>query len=205
VPRHFNQLFICRLTWRYELRQTMVHFNLPIILLASALLVGCSAAGVIHSNDPSVKISQAYELKSQSRPIPAQKLLQEALVIYKAENNKEGEARVYLGLGDLYKSQSYQSQAETFKRWNEYQSYSDAAKYYLKAGVIYEGNLDYWSLSRTYSAAGDAHILNGEVKDSCNLYEKVEETFIKHKSTFSESQITFTQKLLKEFHSAVEC
>ncbi|MFT4673074.1 MAG: tetratricopeptide (TPR) repeat protein [Pseudohongiellaceae bacterium] len=183
----------------------MVHFNLPIIFLSSLLLLGCSSAGVIHSNDPSVKISQAYQLKSQSRPIPAQKLLQEALVIYQAENNKQGEARAYLGLGDLYKSQSYQSQADIFKRWNEYQSYADAASYYLKAGNIYEEKLDYWSLSRTYSAAGDANILDGRVKESCELYVKVEETFNVHKSTFTESQVTFTQKLLKEFHSAVEC
>lgn len=183
----------------------MVHFNLLIIFLSSLLLLGCSSAGVIHSNDPSVKISQAYQLKSQSRPIPAQKLLQEALVIYQAENNKQGEARAYLGLGDLYKSQSYQSQADIFKKWNEYQSYADAASYYLKAGNIYEEKLDYWSLSRTYSAAGDAHILDGRVKESCELYVKVGEIFNVHKSTFTESQVTFTQKLLKEFNSAVEC
>ncbi len=183
----------------------MLHYKSSIIFLFTASLVGCSAAGVISSNDPSTKISQAYELKSMSRPIPAQKLLQEALVIYKNEMNKQGEANVYLGFGDLYKSESYQSQAAIFKGWGEYQSYANAADYYLKAGVIFKEQLDYWSLSRVYGAAGDAYMLGGDFNESCNLYGKVEETFNAHQSAFTSEQIEFTQRLLRDFHSSVEC
>ena len=183
----------------------MLHYKSSIIFLLASSLLGCSAAGVMSTNDPSTKISQAYELKSMSRPIPAQKLLQEALVIYKSEMNKQGEANVYLGFGDLYKSESYQSQAEIFKGWGEYQSYANAANYYLKAGAIFKEKMDYWSLSRVYGAAGDAYILGGDINKSCKLYSKVEETFNAHQSTFTSEQIEFTERLLRDFHLSFEC
>lgn len=114
----------------------MIYQGLIISALAIVML-GCAAAGVPKTNNPAEKISYAYQLKNANRPVPAQTLLNEALTIYEKNNDVQGLANTYLAFGNLYKSPSYQNMAVVFKRWNEYKSYVDAAKYFDLASKHY--------------------------------------------------------------------
>jgi hypothetical protein len=54
------------------------------LLAIPAAVVGCSAIGVPKSSDPATKLRQANELfVKQDRPLPAERLIQEALELYK--------------------------------------------------------------------------------------------------------------------------
>ena len=69
------------------------------------ILSGCSSAGVIYSSDPNVKMDQAIELKKLGRPIPAGKLMKEALVLFDNESNYEGARFATFQLAMLYESE----------------------------------------------------------------------------------------------------
>lgn len=61
------------------------------------LLAACAGVGVIESSDPYVKLDQAEYLFSRAgRPIPAEKLIFEAMAIFRDRND-------YRGLGHAYR------------------------------------------------------------------------------------------------------
>ena len=58
------------------------------VLLAS--LLGCAAVGVTSSDDPSTKLVDAGHLIDQGRPLPAERLIHEAIEIYRERDDPHG-------------------------------------------------------------------------------------------------------------------
>src|SRR3569832_1253737 len=84
---------------------------IPAFLLLVAL-AGCAAALVPETSDPARKLGWARELiNNQNRPIPAERLIKEALTIYQAEQNELGEADANRTLAEFYKSDAYANNA----------------------------------------------------------------------------------------------
>ena len=79
--------------------------KIPVILILASVLGGCSAAGVLNSSDPQVKMSQAMELLKYNRPIPAERLMKEALTLFEQQPSPEGARFATIQLALLYKSQ----------------------------------------------------------------------------------------------------
>lgn len=75
----------------------------PAALLAAALLGGCSAAGVVASSDPRVKVAQAEELQHQAHYGRAKQLLDDAYAIVQKQGDELGAAHVYRGYGIFYR------------------------------------------------------------------------------------------------------
>jgi tetratricopeptide (TPR) repeat protein len=70
-------------------------------------LSGCSAVGVVQTNDPAKKIEQAASLFSQQdRPLPAERLIQEAADIYRSTGNDVGLAEAYRTYAFFFRSQA---------------------------------------------------------------------------------------------------
>ena len=98
-----------------------------LIFLISSSLLGCSAAGVIHSSDPNVKMNQALELLKYGRQIPAEKLIKDALISFKESSDFEGGRYAAFQLGMLYANQGRITEACS--------NYASSNQYHVKAVV----------------------------------------------------------------------
>lgn len=169
-------------------------------LLSLAFLVGCTAAGVPATNNPQEKIAYAQQLKDMGRPIPAQKLLLESLSIYEKSNDFSGLGSTYLALGNLYKSNSYQSNAEIFKKWNEYKSYKDSASFFERSAENFLKDGDFLMTGMAKTGVGDAYSLANEVESQCKAYAEAEE--LSKKVTSNAELLT---NRIQAFRNSVKC
>jgi tetratricopeptide (TPR) repeat protein len=72
------------------------------VLSTQLFLVGCAGVGIVATSDPQTKLSDAFHLyRIQNRPIPAQRLIFEAIGIYQSRNDVKGLADAYLLYGDF--------------------------------------------------------------------------------------------------------
>ena len=177
--------------------------KLTIISIISLFLLGCSAAGVPHTNDPAEKVNYAYQLKDLGRPIPAQDLLNEALHIYKSTNDRKGMARTNIALGDLYKSPSYRSNADIFKRWGEYKSYDDIPAYYETASRLYEeaGEVALAGVAKTSKGAVEYHALNN-IEMACKSFAEAKRFQLESKPS---PAVNTLNSMLEHFQSHKAC
>ena len=76
--------------------------NIIIISLVT-LVVGCAGIGVKNSPDPSKKVTYAYQAMYKGRFVPANRLLNEAIEIYKERKDNLGLAHAYIGFGVFHK------------------------------------------------------------------------------------------------------
>ncbi len=122
--------------------------QLPVKLLSVILcfnLFGCAAAMVPYSFDPERKLGWANVLlDEQDRPLPAERLIREAVDIYQSDNDE-------IGLGHAYRSYAYFFRSDSIYNWQDYfrehgfldktanidQRYDKSIEYYLKARAIF--------------------------------------------------------------------
>ena len=111
-----------------------------------SILVGCAGVGVVASSDPLTKLNDAQELyQRQDRPLPAERLIREALAIYKEQDDPHGLGNSYRQYGDFLRSPAV-SQWETVYRRDGFQDKSvtfdnrlvKASEYYSKALEYYQ-------------------------------------------------------------------
>lgn len=171
-----------------------------VTLLAAIILMGCTATGVPATSDPKEKLAYAQQLKELGRPIPAQKLLLESLAIYESSKDFSGLGSTYLALGNLYKSNSYQSNAEIFKKWNEYKSYKDSASYFELSAENFIKASDFLMAGMAKTGAGDAYNLANEAAPQCKAYAEAEELGKK-----ANSNIEVLTKRIQAFRNSVKC
>ena len=75
------------------------------LLAAAFLLSGCAGVGIISTSDPAMKLNDAETLfLRKNRPLPAENLIQEALVIYQERDDPHGLGNAHREYGDLLKS-----------------------------------------------------------------------------------------------------
>ncbi|MFS1526319.1 hypothetical protein ACL7TT_19850 [Microbulbifer sp. 2304DJ12-6] len=92
-----------------------------VLVIISAYILGCAAAGVPYTSDPTEKLQNAYYLmNNEGRALPAEKLGLEALSDFKKVNNTYGEAEAEHFLGTFYKSQVYRSYSDFYIKHGEY-------------------------------------------------------------------------------------
>lgn len=75
------------------------------LLAVAFLLSGCAGVGIVATSDPAVKLDDAEVLfQRKNRPLPAEQLIQEALVIYQKRDDPHGLGNAHREYGDLLKS-----------------------------------------------------------------------------------------------------
>jgi tetratricopeptide (TPR) repeat protein len=81
--------------------------NLAALLSSIAVLFGCAAAMVPETSDPARKLGWATVLlEQQDRPLPAERLIREAIEIYQSQNDDLGLAEGYRKYGIFFRSPS---------------------------------------------------------------------------------------------------
>ncbi len=148
--------------------------ELKILLISSLLLLllGCAAAGVPYTNDPTQKLVYAYSLMNQGRALPAERLGKEALDSFKEANNQFGEAEAHIFLGQLYKHNSYRAFSEHFKKNGDYDpTNGKSIAHTAQAIEIYEALENHMQLAKAKFALANTYISTKPEK-SCKLYDE---------------------------------
>jgi len=146
--------------------------NSMMATLMVVTLSGCAAMLVPSTNDPDQKIGWATVLlEEQRRPLPAEKLIIEAIQLYKEQNNEKGLAEAYRTYGFFFRSavvgespwrRSYEKYGFLDKTVKFESRYSKSIEYFMLADNIFErlGLLDrrsnlYFNMGMTYELAKD--------------------------------------------------
>ncbi len=136
------------------------------LVLATALLGACSGVGIVASSDPLVKLNDAEELfRRQDRPLAAERLILEAMEIYRMQGNARGLGNANREYADLLRSTAVSG------KWQKH--YQDHG--FLDRSVTYENRLE---KSTQYYEKALAHYTDAEKKarpseqwdDLSNLY-----------------------------------
>lgn len=84
----------------------LVRLYFVMILFCLSLFYGCSAMFVPMTRDPEQKVSQASHLIQVGRPLPAERLIREAIDIYKKNEDEKGLSQAYLAYGHFFSSKA---------------------------------------------------------------------------------------------------
>ena len=77
------------------------------LLVLSTALISCSAMGVPATSDPNKKLDYAYKLiQHQGRPLPAERLIREAIEIGSNEQNEKVLMKAYWTYGIFFRSKA---------------------------------------------------------------------------------------------------
>lgn len=157
------------------MKRTLIVLMLALI---AQFLGGCAAMLVPETADPMKKLAWAKELvENQDRPIPAERLIREALDIFESQNDMGGMAQAYRVYGLFFKAPSLQKW-ENFYRKNGFLEkeasfdarYKIALAYFEKSRDLYEKQQDFGALSNVFLQIGITHQLLAEVGHACRAF-----------------------------------
>jgi tetratricopeptide (TPR) repeat protein len=169
------------------------------VLSVLFFLAGCAGVGVVASSDPLTKLNDAeYLFMHEDRPLIAERLIREAIVIYQEQDDPQGLGNAHREYADLLLSPSVTGKWQKFYRENGFQDksitfetreakaseyYTKALEYYARAELKLREANRFDSLTNVYFNMGwSAYRLDDRAK-SCAFYDKALEAYtenIKH-------------------------
>src|SRR6266849_3191169 len=162
-------------------------------LAASSLLVGCTGFGIVATSDPLTKLNDAEDLfLRQDRPLPAERLIREAMAIYQKRDDPTGLGHANREYGDLLRSRSVAGKWEKFYRESGFQDPSvtfdnrlaKASEYYTKAIGYYQraekqhrdaGRFD--TLTNVYFNMAWSYLMLDDRTQACGYYDRTLEAY----------------------------
>jgi tetratricopeptide (TPR) repeat protein len=142
-----------------------------VIGLGLCVLSGCSAFGVPYTSDPNQKLAYAFQLINESRPLPAERLIFEALETFKANGDKRGMAEAYRLYGALLRSFFYSWRGFYDKTVTLDNRYAKSIEYFEKAKEIYAENKDNANLTNIYLNMAITYELMNNKKAACTAFD----------------------------------
>lgn len=151
--------------------------KLALCALAFSALVGCSAAGVVASSNPRQKLADADALLDQGRPLPAERLIVEAVQLCTTAGDQLCLADAYRGYGlffmssalasqkDRYVSQGFLDATATYQ-----QRFVKANEYLEKSRAIYAQAARFEVVTNLNLNRGFAFEMAGDKSAACQAY-----------------------------------
>lgn len=160
-------------------------------LLILATLTGCSAMFVPVTSDPAKKLINAESLyDKQQRPIPAEKLIREAIQIYQKENNQLGLAEAYRQYGFFFRSAAVKKSEQYYRNIGFIDKatafdtrYSKSIEYFEKAKDIYSELKKYDKLTNVNLNIGFTYHFMENPKAACTSYEQTIKSHLEYKTS----------------------
>jgi tetratricopeptide (TPR) repeat protein len=160
------------------------------LLIASCnffLFAGCAGFGIAASDDPLTKLNDAQELfMRQGRPLPAERLIREAIDLYQERDDPHGLGNAHREYGDLlrspsiakwekvYRESGFRDRSVTFDnrlaKASEY--YSKAIEYYQRAEKQHMEARRFDALTNVYFNMAWSYQMLDDRKRSCLYYDK---------------------------------
>jgi tetratricopeptide (TPR) repeat protein len=163
--------------------------GLPCLLI----LVGCAGVGIVATSDPLTKLNDAEDLfMRQDRPLPAERLIQEAIVIYQERDDPHGLGNAHREYADLLRSPSITGKWEKFYRENGFQDksvtfenrmaksseyYSKALGYYARAETKLREANRFDSLTNVYFNMAWSYYRLEDRVNACAFYDRTLEAY----------------------------
>ena len=151
------------------------------IALIVVTLTGCAAMGVPVTSDPREKLGWALNLyEKQNRPLPAERLIQEAKEIYQSKNDE-------LGLAEAYRQYAFFLESPTVGRWEPHYRkngfldksinfdgrYKKSIEYLQMAKEILAKNFKYDALANIDLVMGNIYLSYiGDENEACKHYDQ---------------------------------
>lgn len=160
--------------------------NVAVALLF--VLFGCAAMGVPETNDPREKLKWANELfDRQARPLPAERLINEAISICTQNNDRECLAQAYITYGFFFRSRSIEKWQKIYRE----QGFKDKTATYdtrsLMSKEYFEKAIPIWTelgrfdgLTHAYLNLGFAYEFLDNKAGACEPYIKSLESYLKN-------------------------
>lgn len=150
-------------------------FNMVLVFL----LTGCAAVGVPATSDPGEKLKWADALMDVSRPIPAERLIREAIEIYQTQGNQSGLAEAYRTYGVFFRDdvvtkwQYHYQRAGFFDKAATYEfRYKKSIEYLVLADKIYAALDDLTARSNVHLNMGFTYRIAGDNSAACKAYSE---------------------------------
>jgi tetratricopeptide (TPR) repeat protein len=131
------------------------------------------------SDDPKVKLMQAYELLAHGRPLPAERLIRESLVAFESAGDGVALANAYRAYGYFFASSAVGSMRGHYHRSGfldpaaVYEArYRKSIEYLEKAAALYSTHARYDGLTNSYFQIGNAQLAIGDRRAACAAYDK---------------------------------
>jgi tetratricopeptide (TPR) repeat protein len=162
------------------------------VLSGLLLLNGCAAFGVVASSDPLTKLGQAENLfMKQDRPLPAEKLIREAIETYQERDDPHGLGTAHVYYGDLltsravanweiiYRRDGFQDKSVTFdnRLAKASEHYSQALDYFERAAQQHRDAGRYDALTNVYFSMGWSNYMLNQREKACGFYEQTLEAY----------------------------
>jgi len=149
-------------------------------LVISVVLSGCAAMGVPATSDPDKKIRYAYVLfDEQQRPLPAERLIREAIVLYLEKNNDLGLAEAYRAYGFFYRSAALEKWHKHYKANGFLEAgatyanrYEKSIAYFEKSAAILKKYNKNDSLTNIHLNMGFTYEFSNQLEKACDEYKK---------------------------------
>lgn len=153
--------------------------QLYVIAIGAWSLWGCSAFGVPATDDPNRKLSYASGLIDDNRPIPAQRLISEALEAFKINGDRMGTAEAYRLYGFLYRSRDIDKFEKNFRDGGFLDKtvpldnrYTKSIENFEKAKDIYTQNNKFDKLTNVYLNMGVTYEVMKNKSAACEAFDK---------------------------------
>lgn len=138
-----------------------------IIMSLIVLVSGLFGVSVNSSPDPDQKLNSAYSAMNQGKFVPAKRLINEAMSLFKENNNKIGVAHTYTALGVFHKWNPKHFRHKTIGSSFDLEK---SKKYFLMAIEIFDAEGE--SNSSAKASFGLANSLPLEnIKEVCSYYD----------------------------------
>jgi len=135
------------------------------VLCAFAVMSGCVGVGIIATGDPLEKLNDSEDLfMSQGRPLPAERLIREAMAIYEERGDAHGLGNANRQYGDLLRSPAVMKWEQVYRRYGfqdisiTFDNRLEKAKEFYRTAITY------------YDRAAQEHLRTGKYDALTNVY-----------------------------------
>ena len=161
--------------------------RLTSVVLVTCLLPACAGVGIVAASDPLTKLNDAAVLFGQKdRPLPAERLILEAMSIYQNNNDPHGLGNAYREYAHLLTSPAVASRESLYRRdgfvdrsitfdnrlakANDF--YRKALEYYNQAVPQLRDSGRYDALTNVYFNMAWVHLALGEKDQACSDFDR---------------------------------
>lgn len=154
------------------------------LCLLFGLLSGCAAYGVPATSDPWQKLKYAVDLfDHRGRPLPAERLIREAVTIFHERNDEMSLAHAYRTYGFFFRSQSIDRWQHHYKTNGFIEPgatydtrYDKSIEYFGKAATIFQAHQDDGWLSNVYFNMGLTYVAAKRSDRACEAIAKASDS-----------------------------
>lgn len=150
------------------------------------LLTGCQGVGIFATSDPVTKLNDAeYLYTRESRPLAAERLIFEAMAIYRKQNNFRGLGNAYREYGDFLRSPALLGPEGRLYRENRFfdpsvtfanrfakslEYYAKALRFYARSERPLREDKRFDALTNTYFNMGYCYYMLRDHVKACRSY-----------------------------------